>query len=152
MSENVLEPKTSLPYWMFFVSGALISGYSIFIIEKQLGENIKSMYLFFYIGLFIILIGLIKLIFSLISKKEKKFANKISGVDEINRIESSINRDYNNKILKINGTTGKIDTITRNPQNINQNQNINKYMYCYKCGTRTFADAFYCPKCGTRLR
>ena len=114
-----------LPYWIFLVAGGLIAGYAGFIV-LQGAENANAMNLFLYIGLAFILVGLIKLIFALTSKKS--LTDEITQIPQINKQEQKINKYYNNP---------------------NTQQ---QFIYCSKCGARSFASATFCSRCGARLR
>jgi amino acid transporter len=139
-SNTPMQPKpTPLPYWLFFIVGGLISGYSSFIMVKGEESNVPAMKFFFYIGLLFILIGIIKALIKFFSKNEENFANNISGVSRINAVEK--------RILGTNNTN------KYNPKTISTTQtNPNTYIYCSQCGNRCFSDSIYCSRCGTRLR
>jgi len=154
------KPNQSLPYWMFFISGGLITGYSAFIINQGKTDNVNAMKLFLYIGLFLIFVGFMKLLWGLFANREKKFAQDVSGVTNINRMEQQfMNSKMNSRNIPQNSQMNSqmnsqinVQANLRGNERIIPNQQNNKFIYCSKCGNRCFADSFYCSRCGNLLR
>lgn len=164
-----LQKSRPLPFWMFFISGISIIIYSQFVIHSYPDSNKPAMTLFTYIGIFLLLIGLIKYIFSWLSKEEKGISNKLSGVDNIDKEEERLANKYNkmydenNYKPKINRNVDEFKKVQNNNSifdaninNINSN-NINEtnkieHIYCSKCGQRCFKGDAFCSRCGNQLR
>jgi len=138
--------KQSLPYWIFFLCGGFITGYSLFVSKTASNANPAVMKLFIYIGLVFLGIGLIKLMFELITKKRAaKITNKLAGIDEIDADEKIIKQENQQRLNNLNS----INTL--------KNQNKMPYMnnnfsYCQQCGSKNFIQSSFCTRCGTRLR
>lgn len=125
-----MEPHSRpLPYWLFFITGFLIAAYAAFIKNSGDYVNQNAMTLFIYVGLIFIAIGLVKWAMQSLSKKEKKVAQQLAGIDDIDYMERKIN--------------------SRNKPKPNT---INPSIYCNRCGARNPATAYYCSSCGNSLR
>jgi hypothetical protein len=152
-----VESSRPLPFWMFFISGLAIVIYSQFIILKMPDANKPAMTLFTYIGLGLFVIGVIKLLYSIISNKESKFSKKISGVDKIDNEEKKLLEKYadmyDNKPKSNVLNNNQINRVANNTvlQSNNSNTKMD-FVYCSKCGQRCFKGDTFCSKCGNQLR
>ena len=119
--------RKPLPYWLFLVLGGLVTGYSLFVRQTS-AVNYEAMTLFAYVGGLFILLGLIKLLaryLKSLSSKEKDLANRLGGVDKINRQEQQIQHPSKNRPTVIN---------------------------CSYCGTKNYSTSNFCHMCGTRIK
>ncbi|MFP4119377.1 MAG: zinc-ribbon domain-containing protein [Candidatus Woesearchaeota archaeon] len=126
--------RKPLPYWVFLLVGALISGYAWFIKRSVERVNAEAMQLFIYVGLGFLVLGLLKLLMKWLknySTKEKQFAEQLGGVDEINRDEAAL---------------------LKKKQGRQQGQNAPpRVILCPKCRTKNYSTSNFCHMCGYRL-
>lgn len=128
-----MQGRKPIHYGIFLGAGGLmviVSGISLMLARDV---NQAAMKLFLGIGGLFVLIGVIKLIvkkISEVSDNEDKFEKKMSGVDEINREERKLNKEFKQSTTKAN----------------------NIIVSCPRCDTRNYSSSNYCHMCGLRLK
>ena len=129
-----MEGRRPLHFGIFLAVGAIISGVAGFSLLFSEEVNHAAMQLFLGIGLLFLLIGVIKLIVKVVSStsaNEKKFRERMSGVDQINREERRMSRE--SKLANAQATKSTI-------------------ISCPRCQTKNYSASNYCHMCGLRLK
>ncbi|MGM5480851.1 MAG: hypothetical protein ACQESE_00405 [Nanobdellota archaeon] len=153
--------RKPIPAWIFFFIGILISGYSWFVKNRTETANAEAMQLFIYIGLGFIAIGVLKLLFLYIKKaispKEKKLAERLGGVDEIDKDEAALREEKRQRLLekrkKQSQTASRAQGSANNhgsPQNTAQS--TPRIILCPQCQTKNYNTSNYCHMCGYQLK
>ncbi|MGM5480092.1 MAG: hypothetical protein ACQESC_01395 [Nanobdellota archaeon] len=141
--------RKPLPFWTFLVVGILISGYALIIRLTSDSVNENAMELFIYIGLFFMLLGGVKWLMRWLKKdslSEKKLAERIGGVDTIDKDESALLKEKRARLQQ------KRQQSAPNKGNSQNNATTPRIILCSKCQTKNFSTSNYCHMCGSSLK
>ncbi len=115
-----MKGKYSIPGWLYLIFGAIITGYSQFLLNSKGLEKNTVFQFFFYVGLIFIAIGIFKLIIRYaLGEKKKKIDNDFAYGYNLEKTSNNQNNKY------------KLITCPKC-----QAKNYKTYNFCYKCGSR----------------
>jgi ABC-type nickel/cobalt efflux system permease component RcnA len=122
----------SIPAIAYLVIGAGISAYSKFV-ARTTGDNLV-MDIFFYIGLLLVAIGIIKFIFKGLNRKSKEPPKE-------------------HKHHEVHPAAQKEEAPTHHQEAAHQHQQAHHHtiIYCSGCGTKNYSTSNFCHKCGKAL-
>lgn len=163
--------RKRLSFWVFLIAGILIAGYS-WIVRASLdtaNEEAMTFLSFFYVGLVFIVIGLLKLLFkrsSSAGKGEKQFAERLGGVDKIDKTEAELLKEKREKLKansgdhfgnvksrKKSGSQGdgsqQQQAQEQSPRQDSQQPHI---IFCPNCGAKNYSTSNFCHMCGNSLK